>query len=227
MELQEQKRNWQERKQQTKRRSFPPLRNCLNYAYVVQQLLNILNEPFQYHINLLNAVLNCQYYDSESGRFIQLTGTPYSIYLSNMLRDKRNPPSTLANYMTDGIPTENGLIIPTAATFESIAKPKWSVKMGGENEFRGKIRYCLLNGDVSHLTEEMQAELFALTNNKESNFFELVFTSMKYVIIAKNNDAYRDISSAELLEQVEYAINDVALMSTGFITLYEEDSEKI
>ena len=227
MEKEKHPRNGQEQNPQEKRRQFPPLRNCLNYTYVTRLLLELLNAPFHYHINLLNAVLNCSCYDSDSGRIIPETGTPYSTYLSNMLRDQRNATSLLISYMNDGVPRGEGTVLPNAVTFENIVKPQWSIKDGGEELFRRKVLFCIDNGDVSHLTEDMLADLSALCKDNESNFFELVFLSLKYTIICKNNDAFRDIPSSVLYTTINDAEHQIVLMPTGLITLCEYDRDDV
>lgn len=226
MQKQSNPKSGEEHPSSVKKRQYPPLRNCLNYAFVMQQLLAILNDPFCFHINLLNAILNCPCYSHDTERFIKETGTNYSVYLSNMLMDKRNAPSELIGFMKNGIPYQNTIILPNAETFQTIVEPEWSVNKGDEMAFRQSILDCLASSNDKmnwHLTKDMRNELRDLALDTDISFYKLVFECTRYTIIRKNNSFYRDIKTSEYLETVYKSERDVALLSTGFLTLYDHD----
>ena len=214
-----------------RKRQYPPRRNCLNYAFLMQQLLAMLNDPFNCHINLLNALLNCPAYGIESERFIRETGTNYSVYLSNMLMDKRNATSELIGYMKKGLIYRGRLIVPDAEGFQKVAESEWSINKGDERAFRKSILDCLVEDSWKreedqqnwHLTADMIEEIRDLAEGPDSNFFQLVFVTVKYAIIRKNNAAYRGVNSSEFTSVILEARHAVDLMPTGLLTAFEHD----
>ncbi len=104
-------------------------------------------------------------------------------------------------------------------------------KVTHERAFRKSILDCLVEDSWKrkedqqnwHLTADMIEEIRDLAEGPDSNFFQLVFVTVKYAIIRKNNAAYRGVNSSEYTSVILEARHAVDLMPNGLLTAFEHD----
>lgn len=199
----------------------PPRRKCLNYSYVMGELLPLLwCCDFNVHVNFLNAFFNCFRYDDD-GRYIPTDGN-YGVYLSDMLNAKRNPPKELRTFLVEGRFLGKTYGIPNVATFKEIISPSWHLSKEEEISYRDCIRDCLYNGDTSHLTKVQKQKIENLLNN-ESDFQTMIFYLVEIMLKSGNNDFCKKRSKRNKAETIHNAVKAIDSMPIGLLTLHEND----
>lgn len=200
---------------------------CLNYSYVMYNLLSRLYGDFHNHINILNAFFNCETYDVDDERYIQACGTNLNTYLSGMHLRKRNPWMVLVHFLDTGEFLGKQYGKPTAQQFAKIvtADDRWKMTSDQEDDFRDCIRKCieecLDNGYADIFGKE---KLLKLNDSSwKDDIYTFVFKLMEETIRCGCNDDLRKIRDSEKAEMLLEALNSCDQLSVDIILLHELD----
>lgn len=200
---------------------------CLNYSYVMYNLLSRLYGDFHNHINIFNAFFNCELYYTEDGRYIKADGTNLNTYLSGMHLRKRNPWTVFVRFLDTGEFLDNQYGKPTAERFKEIvtANGRWKMTAKQETEFRDCIRKCIEecfdNGYADFVGKEKLLELNG--SSWKDDIYTFVFKLIENTLRWGCNNDLRKIGDSEKAEIMLDALNCCDQHSVDMILLHKMD----
>ncbi len=189
-----------------------------NYSLVMRTLLPLICGILRYHVNMINAAAGCRDFSSDDSRYIAMNGTKNSTYLSNMKFEQRNAPVAIQLLFCTGDK-------PTAKLFADIVSKHLKFKHNGDDLiFRDTIRKVLLDGDNSHMTDNVVSKLLDSANNDEIEIF--IFNCIYEAIMCGCNTAKRKVYKTELNEIEAETIRTVDSMTEIQKTVYRSQADE-
>lgn len=195
-----------------KRKRTKPKR--YNYSCLILSLLPLLCGPLSYHANIINAVAGCSKFSIDKYRYIRLTDSPYSRYLTDMKNEERNPPVALQLFFSQGSFEGIQHLKPSAKRFTDIANQILTFKYEVyELEFRETISDILTNGQNNHME---QSEIDNLLHSaKEDDIYTFIFKCFHTAIMCGGNTAQRNLRKSDLKEAHQDTFYEVEKMTAA------------
>lgn len=211
-----------------------PFPELYNYAFVSQTLLPMLMPDLNEHINFLNALAGDEKYYEDSNRIIQLTGTNYSTYISDMYNEIRSPFGELKKLFRQGEFEGQFYDKPTPQLFKKAIGGSIKFIHGFEDGdrnynddiiFRDSIRAYLYDiNRCRHLVRGVRERLLLSADKDDAETF--IFNAFYEAIMCDKNVANRYFAKSKTKAVLDEAKRTKAALSNSSIILHKNFGKK-